>query len=178
MDFQCFAWVAIIPGSRADCPPEIHMTALALPNLLHAAATAIWLLGLGYLWWALRLAPVATVDRPARLQRWGDLFRHRFGAVWLVLVILSTSGFSLMHASGLTLDTVPRPVQVMIGGAIASVALCLRIRSLLGPELDAAIASQDWPTGAWVLARIRRMVGICLLIGLAVVGVALWQLSW
>lgn len=178
MDFQCFAWAAIIPGSRVDCPPEIYMTALALPNLLHAAATAIWLCGLGYLWWALRLAPVATVHRPARLQRWGDLFRQRFGAIWLVLVILSASGVSLMHASGLTLDTAPRPVQVMIGGAIASFALCLRIRSLLGPELDAALAVQDWTTGAWVLARIRRMVGACLLIGVAVASVALWQLSW
>ncbi|MBA1192095.1 hypothetical protein G7007_04345 [Pseudomonas entomophila] len=154
------------------------MTALALPDLLHVAATAIWLCGLGYLWWTLRLAPVATVDRPARLQRWSDLFRHRFGRVWLVLVMLSASGFSLMHASGLTLDTAPRPVQVMIGGAIASFALCLRIRSLLGPELDAAIAAQDWATGAWVLARIRRMVGACLLIGMAVAGVALWRLSW
>ncbi|MNM26488.1 Copper resistance protein D [compost metagenome] len=69
-------------------------------------------------------------------------------------------------------ETAPKYVQVMIGGGIAMFALFMRIQALLLPELRAAVQAEDWPAGAAVLGRIRRMVGINLLLGLAVVAVA------
>jgi len=50
--------------------------------------------------------------------------------------------------------------------------LFMRIQALLLPELKMAVQAEDWPAGAAVLGRIRRMVGINLLLGLAVVAVA------
>jgi uncharacterized membrane protein len=48
----------------------------------------------------------------------------------------------------------------------------MRIQALLLPELKAAVHAENWPAGAAVLGRIRRLVGLNLLLGLAVVAVA------
>jgi uncharacterized membrane protein len=40
------------------------------------------------------------------------------------------------------------------------------------PELRVAVTAQDWPTGAAVLGRIRRLVGINLVVGLVLVAIA------
>jgi uncharacterized membrane protein len=66
----------------------------------------------------------------------------------------------------------PRYVQVMMGLYVVMTALFIRIQALLLPELRAAVQTQDWPTGAAVLGRIRRLVGINLLVGLVLVAIA------
>jgi uncharacterized membrane protein len=52
------------------------------------------------------------------------------------------------------------------------IALFIRVQALLLPELRKAVEAQDWPNGAAVLGKIRRLVGINLLLGIAVVLVA------
>jgi len=77
-----------------------------------------------------------------------------------------------LHMRFTGFETAPRYVQVMIGGGIVMFALFMCIQALLLPELKTAVQDEDWATGAAVLGRIRRMVGINLLLGLAVVAVA------
>jgi uncharacterized membrane protein len=55
---------------------------------------------------------------------------------------------------------------------VVMTALFIRIQALMLPELRTAVDAQDWPAGAAVLGRIRRLVGINLLVGLAVVLIA------
>jgi uncharacterized membrane protein len=40
------------------------------------------------------------------------------------------------------------------------------------PELRTTVTAQDWPAGAAVLGRIRRLVGINLIVGLVLVAIA------
>jgi uncharacterized membrane protein len=40
------------------------------------------------------------------------------------------------------------------------------------PELRTAVTAEDWPAGAAVLGRIRRLVGINLIVGLVLVAIA------
>lgn len=60
----------------------------------------------------------------------------------------------------------------MMGLYIVMLALFLRIQALQLPELRRAIAEQQWPVGGAVLGKIRRLVGINLIIGLIVVALA------
>ena len=108
----------------------------------------------------------------ARLRLWVEVFRRFFGWVWLAVAILAISGIGMLHMRFSGFETAPKYVQVMIGVGIAMFALFMRIQALLLPELKTAVQAEDWPTGAAVLGRIRRMVGINLLLGLAVVAVA------
>jgi uncharacterized membrane protein len=59
----------------------------------------------------------------------------------------------------------------MMGLYVVMAALFIRIQGLQLPALRSAVTAQDWPTGAAVLGKIRRLVGINLLIGLLVVAI-------
>ena len=69
-------------------------------------------------------------------------------------------------------ETAPRYVQMMMGLYVVMVALFIRINSLQLPELRRAVEAENWQEGAAALGRIRRLVGINLIVGLVLVGVA------
>lgn len=148
------------------------MTAFALPYSLHVLAALIWVGGMFFAWLVLRPAAVVALEGPARLRLWVEVFQRFFGWVWVAVVVLAVSGVAMIHLRFSGFETAPKYVQVMIGGFIAMVALFIRVQSLLLPELRKAVGSEDWPAGAGVMARIRRVVGINLLLGVAVVLVA------
>ncbi|CAI8754153.1 MULTISPECIES: CopD family protein [Pseudomonas] len=152
------------------------MPIFALPYSLHVLAALVWVGGMFFAWLILRPAAVAALDGPARLRLWVEVFQRFFVWVWIAIAVLAISGVIMINTRFASFETTPRHVQVMIGGAIAMFALFFRIQSLLYPELRKAVQAEDWPAGAAVMARIRRMVGINLMLGIAVVlsGGVLW----
>ncbi|MEE1925634.1 CopD family protein [Pseudomonas sp. 148P] len=154
------------------------MTAFALPYSLHVLAALVWVGGMFFAWMVLRPAAATVLEGPARLQLWVEVFPRFFSWVWISILVLAVSGVGMLHMHFGTLDTAPRHVQVMIGGGIAMFALFMRIQSLLLPELRKAVEAGDWAAGAAALGRIRKMVGINLLLGITVVLVAASRLSF
>ena len=148
------------------------MLAHALPYTLHVLAAVIWVGGMFFAWCVLRPATVTTLDGPARLGLWVDVFRRFFAWVWLAVAILAISGIALLQGGFGGLDGAPRHVQWMMGGGIVMFGLFLRVQSLMLPELQAAVQAKDWPTGAGVMVRIRRIVGLNLMLGLTVIAIA------
>lgn len=148
------------------------MTAFAIPYSLHVLATLVWVGGMFFAWLVLRPAAVAALDGPARLRLWVEVFQRFFVWVWVAVAVLVISGMGMLHLRFAGFETAPRYVQVMIGGAIAMLALFIRIQTLLLPALRKAVQAEDWSAGDGVLGRIRRLVGVNLLLGLAVVAVA------
>ncbi|MNZ60678.1 Copper resistance protein D [compost metagenome] len=100
------------------------------------------------------------------------MFQGFFRWVWVAVVLLPVSGVGMLHMHFNGFEAAPRYVQVMMGLYVVMTALFIRIQALMLPELRTAVAEQDWPAGAGVLGRIRRLVGINLLVGLAVVAIA------
>lgn len=148
------------------------MTAFAAVYALHVLAALIWVGGMFFAWMILRPAAVSTLEAPARLTLWAEVFRRFFQWVWLAVLVLPVSGMGLLHLRFSGFETAPRYVHVMIGLYIVMLALFLRIQTLLLPELRKAIAAQNWPAGGEALGRIRKLVGINLLVGLALVAIA------
>lgn len=148
------------------------MTAFALPYTLHVLATLVWVGGMFFAWLVLRPAAAAALEGPARLRLWVEVFQRFFVWVWVAIAVLAVSGMGMLHLRFSGFETAPRYVQVMMGGAIVMVALFMRIQGLLLPELRKAVEAQDWAGGTGVMARIRRMVGVNLLLGIGIVVVA------
>src|SRR5450830_1309437 len=115
---------------------------------------------------------LAALEGPARLKLWVQVFQRFFVWVWVGVVLLPISGVGLIQLRFSGFETAPRYVQVMMGLYIVMVAVFIRIQSLQLPDLRQAVDAQDWPAGAAALGRIRRLVGINLLIGLVLVAVA------
>lgn len=138
---------------------------------LHLVAALIWVGGMFFAWMVLR--PAAMSLPPAqRLGLWLGVFQRFFRWVWAAVLILPVSGVGLMHLRFAGFESAPRYVHIMIGLYLVMLALFLRIQTLQLPELRRAVLAEDWPAGAATLGRIRRLVGINLLIGLALVCVA------
>jgi uncharacterized membrane protein len=125
-----------------------------------------------FAWMILRPAVIAALEGPARLKLWLQVFPRFFVWVWCAVIMLPVTGIGMININFSGFQTAPRYVQVMIGLYVVMVALFLRISTLNLPELRKAVAAEQWPEGAAALGKIRRLVGINLLVGIAVVAIA------
>lgn len=148
------------------------MTPYALLYTLHVLAALAWVGGMFFAWSILRPAAGSALDSPARLTLWVEVFRRFFVWVWVAVLILPISGVGLIHLRFEGMANLPKYVQIMMGLFLAMLALFLRVRLLALPELKRAVEAQDWATGGAALARIRRLVGFNLLLGIIVVALA------
>ncbi|MBT8764629.1 CopD family protein [Metapseudomonas boanensis] len=147
------------------------MTPHAALYAIHLLAALIWVGGMFFAWMVLRPAAVETLEPPARLKLWVEVFRRFFVWVWVAVLVLPFSGVGMLHMGYASLEAAPRYVHMMIGLYIAMLALFLRVSALLLPQLRAAVSKQDWPAGGAVLGRIRRVVGFNLLLGMMLVAI-------
>ena len=148
------------------------MTPFSLIYSLHVLAALVWVGGMFFAWMVLRPAAITALEGPARLKLWVEVFQGFFRWVWVAVVLLPVSGVGMLHMHFNGFEAAPRYVQVMMGLYVVMTALFIRIQALMLPELRTAVSEQDWPAGAAILGRIRRLVGINLLVGLAVVVIA------
>lgn len=148
------------------------MTVFSLAYTLHVLAALVWVGGMFFAWMILRPAAVAALEGPARLKLWTNVFPRFFAWVWVAVLILPISGVGLLQLRFNGFETAPRYVQVMMGLYVVMTALFIRIQALQLPELRTAVAAEDWATGAQALGKIRKLVGINLIVGLVVVAVA------
>jgi uncharacterized membrane protein len=125
-----------------------------------------------FAWMVLRPAAIKALEGPARLKLWVEVFQGFFRWVWVAVVLLPVSGVGMLNLHFTGFENAPRYVQVMMGLYVVMTALFIRIQALMLPELRTAVAEQDWPAGAAALGRIRRVVGINLLVGVVVVAIA------
>ena len=148
------------------------MTPFSLIYSLHVLAALVWVGGMFFAWMVLRPAAITALEGPARLKLWVEVFQGFFRWVWVAVVLLPVSGVGMLNLHFTGFENAPRYVQVMMGLYVVMTALFIRIQALMLPELRTAVAEQDWPAGASVLGRIRRLVGINLMVGLALVAIA------
>ena len=148
------------------------MTLFSLIYSLHVLAALVWVGGMFFAWMVLRPAAVKALDGPARLTLWVEVLQGFFRWVWVAVVLLPISGVGMIHLQFAGFESAPRYVQVMMGLYVVMTALFIRIQALMLPELRTAVQAKDWPAGAAVLGRIRKVVGFNLLIGVVLVAVA------
>ncbi|MCL6308630.1 DUF2269 family protein [Pseudomonas syringae] len=148
------------------------MTAFSTVYTLHLLAALVWVGGMFFAWMVLRPAVIAALEGPSRLKVWVQVFPRFFVWVWAAVVLLPITGIGMIQLNFTGFETAPRYVQIMMGLYVVMVALFLRIQSLQLPELRRAVEAEQWAEGAAALGNIRRLVGINLIIGLAVVMLA------
>lgn len=148
------------------------MSPVALVYTLHVLSAVLWVGGMFFAWMILRPAVIAALEGPVRLKLWLQVFARFFVWVWCAVIMLPVTGIGMININFSGFQTAPRYVQVMIGLYVVMVALFLRISTLNLPELRKAVAAEQWPVGVAALGKIRRLVGINLLIGIAVIAIA------
>lgn len=148
------------------------MSPVAFVYTLHVLAAVLWVGGMFFAWMILRPAVIAALEGQARLKLWLQVLPRFFVWVWCAVIMLPVTGIGVINIQFSGLQTAPRYVQVMIGLYVVMVALFLRISTLNLPQLRKAVDAQQWAEGAAALGGIRRLVGINLIVGIAVIAIA------
>lgn len=148
------------------------MTPYAFPYVLHLLAALIWVGGMFFAWMILRPVAVRTLEAPERLRLWVAVLQRFFIWVWVLIIALPLTGIGMLHMRFGGFEAAPQYVHIMTGLYVVMLALFLRVRLLNLPQLVRAAGAESWAEAGAELGRIRRLVGINLVVGLIVVVVA------
>lgn len=142
----------------------------------HVLATVLWVGGMFFAHQCLRPVAVTELDGPQRLRLWNGVFGRFFPWVWVSVLTLLATGHGLIAWMG-GFAAVPLHAHVMTTVGYVMTGVFLYLFFVPYRRLRAAVLAEDWPAGALALTRIRQLVGLNLLLGLAnVAGVYLLPL--
>lgn len=139
---------------------------------LHVLAVIIWVGGMFFAHMALRPAAAQFLEPPQRLGLWVQVFKRFFLMVWASIIIVLASGYWMIFNFYGGMANLPMHIHLMHGAGLVMVLIYLRVFFSPYRHLRHAVIVQNYPEGANQLARIRRMVGINIIIGFLVTVIA------
>ncbi|MGH8739119.1 MAG: CopD family protein [Burkholderiales bacterium] len=137
--------------------------------LLHLLSVVVWVGGMFLAYLAVRPAAVEALEAPQRLRLWTGILARFFRWVWLAVILILGTGFSMMGR----LSPVPGYVLAMAGIGVLMSAIFLDVYFAPFGRLKRALQHEDWKAGGAALGQIRVLVGVNLALGLLNIAIAL-----
>jgi len=147
---------------------NLHSIALAL----HVLSAALWVGGMFFAHQVLRPVAAAQLEPPARLRLWAGVFARFFPWVWLFVLLLPLTGYWLIFRLFGGMGSVGLSVHLMQGLGWVMILIYMHLFFAPFRRLKEAVVTEQWPEAGKQLNQIRRIVGVNLLLGLAVIAVA------
>ena len=144
---------------------------MSLALTFHILAAIIWIGGMFFAHVVLRPS-AGALDQPTRLALWDRVLGRFFMWVWLSIVALLLSGFAMVFIGYGGFAVLPRNISLMMTVGVLMVAIFTYIYFIPWQGLHRGVAAADWPAADHSIKRIRRLVGLNLLLGLATVVLA------
>ncbi len=149
---------------------------LAIP--LHVLAVVIWVGGMFFAHQCLRPVAAERLEPPQRLRLWVGVFGRFFPWVWGCVAAILASGLWMIFSVYGGMGGVALHVHLMLAMGLVMMGVFFYVFFVPYRALRMAVEAEDWPEGARELARIRKLVGFNLLLGLATVAVATGGVYW
>ena len=144
---------------------------MSLALTFHILAAIIWIGGMFFAHMVLRPS-AGALDPPMRLALWDRVLGRFFMWVWLSIAALLTSGFAMVFIGYGGFAVLPRNISLMMTVGVLMVAIFTYIYFIPWQRLHRGVAAADWPAADHSIRKIRRLVGLNLLLGLATVVLA------
>lgn len=135
--------------------------------LLHFLAAIAWIGGMFFAHFCLRPAAIETLQPPQRLPLLAATFRRFFRIVDVAVAVLLATGFAMLLPVGFARAPIGWHAMLALGLVMAGVFAY--IRAALFPALRTHCAASAWPAAGQVIDRIRRLVGVNLVLGIGTV---------
>ncbi len=149
---------------------------IAIP--LHVLAVVIWVGGMFFAHQCLRPVAASQLEPPVRLRLWVGVFGRFFPWVWGCVIAILASGLWMIFSVYGGMAGVALHVHLMLGMGLVMMGVFSYVFFVPYRALRMAVAAEDWPEGGRELAKIRKLVGFNLLLGLATVAVATGGVYW
>lgn len=146
-------------------------------KLIHLLAVLVWVGGMFFAYVALRPAAVETLEPPPRLRLWDAVFRRFFHWVWGSVAALLISGFYMIYLYG-GMGHVSLHVHIMLVLGLAMMLIFGYVFFALYGPLSLNVTNQRWKEAGELLGRIRKLIAVNLMLGLAIVVVVVTGVTW
>lgn len=141
--------------------PYITIIAIAF----HILSAIIWVGGMFFAYVVLRPS-LGFLEPPERLILWNKVFPRFFFWVWIAVIALPVSGYIQVFIGFGDITAAGMAVQIMQGIGLLMIAIYIFLYFATFAEFKSAVEAEDWPRAGGALAKIRRLVGINLALGL------------
>ncbi len=149
---------------------------IAIP--LHVLAVVVWVGGMFFAHQCLRPVAADLLDPPERLRLWSGVFGRFFPWVWGCVLSILATGFWMIFSVYGGMGGLALHVHIMFATGVVMSLVFFYIFFSPYRALKMAVQAGDWQEGARELARIRRLVGFNLILGLVTVAVASGGVYW
>lgn len=139
--------------------------------LLHLLGVVVWVGGMFFAHMALRPTVAELLQPPQRLPVLNGVFGRFFPWVWGSVILITLSGLTLMALLGGFKAHWPIHLMLVIGLIMAGIFAYIYFFPYA--SLRGETAAQNWSAAGVAMARIRRLVGINLILGLTNTCIAL-----
>ena len=143
---------------------------MSLALTLHLLATLVWVGGMFFAHMALRPAANEKLDPPQRLPLLQAVLDRFFRWVWLAILLILGSGYWIFF--GIWGGQAGLYVHLMQGLGLLMVGLFLYLYFVPYRAMGAALAEGDLPAAGARMARIRKVIGVNLMLGLVTTVIA------
>ena len=145
---------------------------------LHVLSVVIWVGGMFFAHQCLRPVAAERLESPQRLRLWTGVFRRFFPWVWGCVATILFSGFWMIFSVYGGMGGVALHVHIMLALGLVMMAVFFYVFFVPYKGLKVAVSTEDWPKGGRELARIRKLVGFNLLLGLVTVVISTGGMYW
>ncbi len=139
--------------------------------LAHLLGVVVWIGGMFFAQFALRPAAATTLEPPQRLSLLAAVFSRFLCWTGIAIVLVLVSGAYLVVAIG-GIHTAGVHVHAMIGLGVLMMLIYGHIRFAAYRRLKAAVAATDWTAAGAAMAQIRPLIVVNLVLGLAIICIA------
>src|SRR5580692_6979546 len=136
---------------------------MSLALIFHILAAIIWIGGMFFSHVVLRPS-AGALDPPARLALWDRVLGRFFMWVWLSIAALLLSGFAMVFIGYGGFAVLPPNISLMMTVGVLMVAIFIYINCVPWQRFHHGVATADWPNAEHNIKRIRRLVGLNLLL--------------
>ncbi len=138
---------------------------------LHILSAVIWVGGMFFAYICLRPVAATLLEPPQRLPLWTKTFARFFVWVWVAIILLISSGHTMIALMG-GMAGLGMHVHLMMISGYLMVALFMHVYFVPYKRLKRATEGENWKEAGCHLNQIRHIVGINLALGVFTVSVS------
>ena len=145
---------------------------MSIAITLHLLAVVVWVGGMFFAYMALRPVAAALLEPPLRLPLWSQTFARFFPWVWVAVILLPVTGYWMILNVFGGFSTLALYIHIMQAVGILMILIFLHVYFAPYKKLRKAVLANDFAVAGKQLATIRKLIGLNLFLGLALIVVA------
>lgn len=144
---------------------------MSLAIALHVLSAVIWVGGMFFAYMAMRPAVVEVIEASQRGALWCHTLSRFFKWVWAAVILLLVTGYWMIFSAFGGMAGAGWHIHAMQTLGLVMMLLYFHVYFAPFRRLKQAVANQDPQEGGRQVGKIRKLVGINLVLGLIVVAI-------